>query len=127
MLSGGETTFSYLLPESAATAAIRIFNSTGDVVFQQPVETTAGFHDFVWDGRNTQGGTEPDGVYSFKVAAVDPNDAQIDVTHRVVGRVNAISFDNGKTVLGIGEVGVPLDAVTGIQEPPDDREQSNQG
>lgn len=127
MLTDGETTFSYLLPESAKTAAIRVFNSEGEVVFQQPVDTAAGIHDFVWDGSNTQGGTEPDGVYSFKVSAVNADDGQINVTHRVVGRVNGIAFDNGKTILGIGDVGVPLDAVTGVKEPPDDSNQSNQG
>ena len=42
-------------------------------------------------------------------------------------RYTGISFEDGKTVLGIGEVGVPLEVVTGIQEAPEDADQSEQG
>ena len=108
LLINGGATFSYILPESAEAAAIRIFDSSGDLVFQQDVEPTAGIHDFVWDGTNLQDGIAPDGAYSFAITALDADELPIDVTLRILGRVTGISFEDGKTVLGIGEVGVPL-------------------
>ncbi len=127
MLVGGEAIFSYLLPESAEAAALQVFDASGGLVFQQDVNTAAGVHDIAWDGTTIQGGIAPDGVYSFKVTALDAEEQNIDVTHRIVGRVTGISFEDGKTVLGIGEVGVPLDVITGVQDAPEDAEQSEQG
>jgi len=127
MLIDGGATFSYILPETAETAAMQVFDSSGDLVFQQSVEPTAGIHDIVWDGTNLQGGIAPDGAYSFAITAIDADELPIDVTHRILGRVTGISFEDGKTLLGIGEVGVPLDVITGIQEAPEDADQSEQG
>lgn len=127
MLIDGGATYSYILPESAETAVLRIFDSTGDLVAQQNVESTTGIHDFQWDGTNLQGGIAPDGAYSFAVTALDADENPIDVTHRILGRVTGVSFDNDQTILGIGEVGVPLDVITGIQEAPEDADQSEQG
>lgn len=116
MLTNGEATFSYRLPQTASTASVSIFNAAGDLVFQDTAPLEAGLHDIVWDGATRNGGTAEDGVYSFLVSAVDDNDAPIEVTHGVVGKVTGVSFIDGKTILGIGDVGVPLDLVTGILE-----------
>lgn len=120
MLVDGQATFSYSLPSEAAGAVVRIFDRSGGLVFQQSVPKDAGVHDIEWDGTTLQGGTAPDGVYSFAVTALDADDQPIAVTHRILGRVTGISFDDGKTTLGIGEVGVPLNVVTGIQDAPED-------
>ncbi|MBL4719994.1 MAG: flagellar hook assembly protein FlgD [Alphaproteobacteria bacterium] len=117
MLIDGETTFTYRLPENASGASISIFDSSGELVFQEAAPTDAGLHDIVWDGSTNAGGLAPDGAYSFLVTAIGRNDAPLDVTHGVVGVVSGISFENGETILGIGNVAVPLDNVTGILEP----------
>lgn len=127
MLTDGEATFSYVLPSSAKVAAIQVFDADGKLVYQQPVDTTAGIHDVVWDGSNLQGGIAPDGAYTFKVTALNEKEEPIDVTHRILGRVTGISFEDGKTMLGIGEVGVPLDVVTGVQDAPEKAAQAEQG
>ena len=119
MLTNGEATFSYILPQTATSAVIQIFNSTGDLVFQEPVDKEAGLHDYVWDGSTTNGGTAPEGIYRFAVTALDDAEEPIAVVHRVLGLVTGVSIENGETVLGIGDVGVPLDSVTGIQNAPD--------
>ena len=127
MLINGGATFSYILPETAEAAAMQVFDKSGDLVFQQTVDPTAGIHDIVWDGTNLQGGIAPDGAYSFAITALDADEQPIEVTHRILGRVTGVSFEDGKTTLGIGEVGVPLDVITGIQEAPEDADQSDQG
>ncbi|NKB56632.1 MAG: hypothetical protein GKS00_09865 [Alphaproteobacteria bacterium] len=127
MLANGEAIFSYILPETGAAAVMQVFDSSGDLVFQQPVDAEAGIHDIVWDGTTTQGGIAADGAYSFRVTAANENDEPIEVQHRIIGRVTGVSFDNDKTILGIGEIGVPLDVITGVQDAPEDAEQSEQG
>lgn len=127
MLVNGSATFSYVLPDSASAAAIQIFDGSGDLVFQQPVDTGVGIHDVIWDGTTSSGGTAKDGVYSFRVTAVDEEDQTLEVIHRIIGRVTGVSFEDDNTILGIGEVGVPLDAITGVQDAPEDAEQSEQG
>ncbi len=119
MLTDGEATFSYILPETAETAVIQIFNKAGDLVFEEPVDKEAGLHDYEWDGSTTNGGTAPEGIYTFAVTAINDAEEPIAVVHRVLGLVTGVSIENGETVLGIGDVGVPLDAVKGIQTAPD--------
>jgi len=119
-LTDGEATFSYSLPKEAAAAVVQIFNSSGELVFRQAAEKEAGLHDFVWNGDTLQGDKAPDGAaYNFSITAVDKDDAAIEAVLRVIGRVTGVSIENGETLLGLGDVGVPLDAVTGIQPPPD--------
>jgi len=117
-LTDGEATFSYTLPREANTAAIQIFNSAGDLVFRREVDTEAGLHDFVWNGETLQGGAAPNGeAYNFSISAVDQDNETIDADLRVVGLVTGVSIEGGETLLGFGDVGVPLDAVIGIQLP----------
>lgn len=127
MLVDGSATFSYVLPNTASAATIQIFDGSGNFVFQQAVDTGAGIHDVVWDGSTSSGGTANDGIYSFRISAVDEEDQSIEVIHRIIGRVTGVSFEDDNTILGIGEVGVPLDAITGVQDAPEDAEQSEQG
>lgn len=127
MLTNGGATFSYVLPESAAGATMQIFDAEGALVFQQPVNTSAGIHDVVWDGTTLQGGIAPDGAYSFNVTALNADEEPIEVTHRILGRVTGVSFADGNTLLGIGEVGVPLNVITGIQDSPEEAAQNEQG
>lgn len=119
MLTNGEATFSYILSETAETAVIKIFDSSGDLVFEEPVDKESGLHDYVWDGSTTNGGTAPEGIYRFAVTAMNDAEVPIAVVHRVLGLVTGVSIENGETVLGIGDVGVPLDTVTGIQTAPE--------
>jgi flagellar basal-body rod modification protein FlgD len=117
-LTNGQAIFSYTLPTEAVSATIRIFDSAGDLVFQQPVDTESGRHDFVWNGDTQQGGTALDGAsYTFSISAQDQDDATISAILRVVGRVTSVSIENGDTLLGLGDVDIPLDAVTEIRLP----------
>jgi flagellar basal-body rod modification protein FlgD len=115
MLTNGQATFTYVLPKAADSAALQIFDSTGKLVYEQAVDKEAGLHDFVWDGTTLDGGTAPDGAYNYSVTALDDKQDPITVDQRVVGTVTGVSMENGETVLGIGDVGVPLSAVTGVQ------------
>lgn len=128
-LINGEAAFIYSLPVEASAVEIQIFDSGGALLFQQSVESGIGLHTFVWDGGTSQGTQAPEGsAYNFKITAVDQDDAAIEAVLRISGQVDGVFFENGETLLGIGSIGVPLSAVTGIQRPPDDaNNQDEQG
>src|SRR3546814_4501243 len=66
MLQDGAAKFAYLLPEEAKAASLRIFDSSGSLVFHESVDTAEGVHDFAWDGHADNGELLPDGEYSFE-------------------------------------------------------------
>ncbi len=69
---------------------------------------------FIWDGKNQQGTTMPDGQYSFQVSAVDAQGASLDVKTTMVGKVDGISLDQGKAYLQIGSNKVLLSEIIAI-------------
>ncbi len=69
---------------------------------------------FVWDGKNQQGATLPDGQYSFQVSAVDAQGTAIGVNSTMVGKVDGVSLDQGKAYLQIGSNQVLLSEIIAI-------------
>ncbi len=116
-LENGEARFSYFLPEDAAQATLRITNAVGDTVVIQDADTTAGVHDFVWNGFDSLGNKLPDGNYTFEVVAKNADDEIIEVDHTVFGRVTGVQFDKGDAILSIGDILVPLSQVNGVSMP----------
>jgi flagellar basal-body rod modification protein FlgD len=69
---------------------------------------------FIWDGKNQQGATLPNGHYSFQVSASDAQGAAIGVNTTMVGKVDGISLDQGKAYLQIGSNKVLLSEIIAI-------------
>ncbi len=69
---------------------------------------------FVWDGKNQQGATLPDGQYSFQVSAVDAQGTAIGVNTTMVGKVDGVSLDQGTAYLQIGSNKVLLSEIIAI-------------
>ena len=102
-LSDGTGQYNYTLPADAATATVTIKNSNGDVVRTiTGAPTTEGTHELTWDGKDDQGNTMPDGLYSFSVTAKDSDKAPIDVTTGESGIVKGVTVENGVVVLDLG-------------------------
>ncbi|MGE4219471.1 MAG: flagellar hook assembly protein FlgD [Alphaproteobacteria bacterium] len=115
MLQGDTATLNYYLPSTAKSANLKIFNSNGNLVRQETVDTTTGLHEYKWDGRDSSGNTAPAGQYRFDVTATDSADEPLTVTHGFRGTVTGLEFDNGYAILSIGSVLVPLGNVTGVK------------
>lgn len=106
----------YTLPETAANAAIQIFDNGGNLVRIENVPKTAGVHSFAWDGKNDSGQELDPGVYSFLVGAVNANDQPIQPTHTVTGRVTGVQTDANGTILLMNDIGVPANKVVTVKE-----------
>ena len=113
-LKDGKATFSYTLPTKASAAVVGIYDSNGKPVSVAQGELTAGRHDYVWDGKDSQGNAIPPGQYTIQVTAVDANNAQITPTYTTVGTVSTVGIENGVATLDLDGVQVPLSNVVRV-------------
>ena len=104
-LDGGVAKSTYTLSKNVQDAIISVKDMDGKVVYTQKGETTAGAHDFVWDGKDTSGMQLPDGAYQISINTTAFNgDADASVTTTVFGRVTGVASDDNGIYLGLGDV-----------------------
>ena len=72
--------FGYNLPTAASSAQLQIYDSSGQEVMTQTVDTTEGLHQLTWDGTETDGSTAPAGKYTVAVAAYDSTGTKLTAT-----------------------------------------------
>jgi flagellar basal-body rod modification protein FlgD len=116
-LANGQAKFAYTLPTNSATTTVGIVDSLGRVVYAANGQTTAGHHDFTWNGKDTAGNTLPDGQYRIRVAATDSKDGTITATTSVIGKVTEVEQGADGPLLSLGGAVVPLSNVVAIMEP----------
>ncbi len=116
LLKDGSSKITYGLDGKANKTTIKIINEDGDTVRTVDANTASGRHEYVWDGRDKNGNTAPDGVYNFTVIAVGPNDKTIDTVSAAVGVVTGIEAVDGTVTLNIGELGATLDKIFAVRE-----------
>jgi flagellar basal-body rod modification protein FlgD len=114
-LSNGTATFPYNVGTGATGAAITIKNAAGQTVYTGPVPHGAGAQSFTWDGRNTGGVQQPDGMYTYQIDARNASNSQVAVTTKLTGVVTSIETVNGNIVLHVGNQTVPLSDVLAVR------------
>ena len=113
----GSTSMAYNLPTEAAISTVSVLDASGNTVYTQNGDVTAGKHLFVWDGSDNQnGGVAPAGTYRLRVSALDKDQKNIGVGTIVPGYVSGImTADDGTINLIIGRQTtqvIPLSSVT---------------
>jgi flagellar basal-body rod modification protein FlgD len=117
-LSGGASTLVYNLPSGASSSTVTISDATGKVVFTGAGTTLSGRNQVQWNGVNSlNSSTQPDGTYTFSVAAKDANGAALTATTLTSGTVTAVDTQNGTSSLSLGKVSVPLNTVQSVYNP----------
>ena len=106
----------YFLPKNALTTRLNISNPSGDVILSRDIPTTAGIHTFVWDGLNAQGIQQPDGAYTFSITAKDTSDDLISHDQTVFGTVTGVQFENGTSILQMGDIPVSRSDINGVDD-----------
>lgn len=113
----GSVSMSYTMPADAAAGTISILDEDGNTVYSKEADLTPGTHDFVWDGRDSDGNMAPAGSYKLKVGAQTATDASLNVITYVPGRVTSLeSADDGTLLLNVNGQKVPLSDVRKIAE-----------
>ncbi|MCB1580276.1 MAG: flagellar hook capping family protein [Rhodospirillales bacterium] len=110
-------TINYALNDVSVDATIRIESETGDLVYEGPAETSAGSHEFIWDGLDQFGNPAPAGTYNVRVDALDINDEAVGSTIVVEGRVRGVETQNGLVFLLIGERAVSVSNILNVSQP----------
>ncbi|MFL5297211.1 MAG: flagellar hook assembly protein FlgD [Phenylobacterium sp.] len=118
-ISGGKAQWTYNLPAAAASVKVQVVDPSGAVVHvEAPSGTSAGDHDFTWNGKDQTGRQLADGgPYTLRVLALDASGAQIASTTYVRGVVTGVEQANGATLITINGGQVDWSKVTGITLP----------
>ncbi|WP_282609739.1 flagellar hook assembly protein FlgD [Pelagibius sp. Alg239-R121] len=115
----GEATIKYSLGANSETTEIRIIDADGNTVTTLDGETDGGSHEIVWDGKNAAGEEMKEGIYGFLVVAKDANGDVVKTTQGTKGKVTGVESDNGTLVLKLGELFIPLDQISSVEETKD--------
>lgn len=115
-LKDGQAQINYVLSQPAAALSISVVDQQGRIVRTIDGESTVGAHEFVWDGLSDQGLAQPEGIYSFRVTAIDDEGAAFPVATSITGVVTGVSSEDGGITLGLSGIGVPLSDVLSVRQ-----------
>lgn len=94
-VTGGKASeASFKLPQEAKEVVVGVFDGSGrQVRLLKLGSLAAGSQTLVWDGKDSQGKTAPDGTYAYQVAAMDKSVKAMEVTNYFTGQVQEVFQD----------------------------------
>jgi flagellar basal-body rod modification protein FlgD len=114
-LQDGKAKFAYSLDKDAQNVSLVIRDATGSIVYTAVGEKTAGFHSMEWDGKDSNGVQLADGTYKVEVTALAKAEGEaVNSYTTVFGKVTGVTSSEGKTILVMDKLGVPIEKVLSI-------------
>jgi len=113
-LQDGKAKMAYGLDADAQSVAIVVRNAAGNIVYSTTGEKTAGVHPLEWDGKDSNGIQQPDGTYEIQVTALGKDNEPVESYTTVFGRVTGVTTKDGKTLLVMDKLGVPVDKILSV-------------
>lgn len=117
MLTDGSVRFDYELETNAGKAVLNIYNSNNQLVMLMDANKTIGTHRAMWDGTDYFGKKLPDGQYRVSVTYEDTLGKQHTADITSYGTVDGADIVDGRVLLSIGDLRIPLEDVTKIIRP----------
>jgi flagellar basal-body rod modification protein FlgD len=116
LLSGGQASWTYNLPSTAAAGTATISNSSGQAVWTGSLSSlSSGSNTFTWNGKTLNGTQLPDGgTYSLAITAVDSTGAAVTPTISISGVVTSLQTVNGVAEASVSGTLVPLNSISGV-------------
>lgn len=88
--------------EEMASCVINILDASNNIVRTVDLGSqAAGIHDFVWDGRKSDGSEAPDGTYTVSLSGKNAKGEPVYIDTSVSGRVTGTSSYNGEYYLSL--------------------------
>ncbi|NKD86827.1 hypothetical protein HEQ72_00645 [Haematospirillum sp. 15-248] len=112
-LQDGKGRFAYGLREAAKQVGILVKDATGRVVRSFNGETSAGMHDFRWDGKDDNGDQLPDGTYNLAITATSDK-GSVETWSTAFGKVTGVTSKDGEVLLVMDKAGVPISKILSI-------------
>lgn len=109
--SGTGAHWIYSLEGQADTVNIVVTDATGKTVYAGTGETGSGEHNFVWDGKDSDGNVLPEGFYTLQVTAKTKDGAEVANDIYLRDTVTSVEVSNGEPVLVVGGMPVAVDKV----------------
>lgn len=108
---GAGADWTYSLPAGAAAVSLVVLNDKGQPVAQFAGDPRAGSHNFAWDGKTSDGGAAPNGVYQLLIQAKDRTGAAAPYQIQTTARVTGVAFNASGPELETGVGAVALSSV----------------
>ncbi|MBE6453021.1 MAG: flagellar hook assembly protein FlgD [Alphaproteobacteria bacterium] len=103
-LEGGKAKATYTLSKDVLSTTITVKDMSGKVVYTEEGNVISGTHEFVWNGKDSNGNQLEDGAYQIIVSPkVGNGDASASVTTTVFGRVSGVASDDNGVYIGLGD------------------------
>ena len=103
-LENGIAKATYTLDKNVESAVITVKDLSGNIVYSQQGNITAGTHDFEWNGKDLDGNQLEDGAYQIEVTTkVGSGETSATVTTTVFGRVTGVASDSDGVYIGLGD------------------------
>lgn len=98
--NGSVSLIQYAGSEEMSSCVLNILDATGNIVATVNLGAqAAGIHDFVWDGKKSDGSEAPDGTYTVNFVGKNSSGDSVFVDTSVSGRVTGTSSYNGEYYL----------------------------
>lgn len=114
-LKDGKATWIYNLDRPPETVILEVLDANGRSVFVGRPSAKAGDNTFTWDGKNGAGVSQPPGVYTLKVSAIDSAKQTIEPITYIEGVVQSVEQADGATLISIGGAKIPWTNVSSIK------------
>ncbi len=113
-LSGGTAEWEYSLPETADEVTLYVLDEDGNIVYSAEGSTSAGTHEFTWDGVTSDGETAADGAYQLVVEAVDSDGNEITPTLYAQGTITSVDTSTSPATLLMDGISVPTSYIVSM-------------
>ena len=103
-LQDGKAKATYTLNKDVQSVSVMVKDMNGKVVYSSAGQgTTAGTHEFTWDGKDTYGNQLEDGAYQIIVSPkVADGETAATVTTTIFGKVTGVANDDDGVYIGLG-------------------------
>ena len=95
---------------------VAVLNGQGATIAEKTVTAQRGANDWVWDGKDGNGRTMPDGSYRVAVHAIGASGTPKALPYQVVGTASGVTTETAGVRLQLGTLAVPFSAVRSVTQ-----------